>query len=187
MIFIFNIIFLRMSSKDFNFWALPFVSNSSSLKALNKYLFVSINGNIWKYLNVFVWISILSGVIASSDKTLILLVNSLTPSICLHIDIWNCTILFAKISFFIESSQHPYTYRTAGFTKETTSLRYVPIVFSFDLLSIFLYWKPCFLAFLKQILNANTFFSWWYKHKTRIVILIWNLNFFSPIIKLVFL
>ena len=43
-----------MSSKDFKSWTQPFVSNFSSLKALNKYLFASINGNIWKYLKNFV-------------------------------------------------------------------------------------------------------------------------------------
>ena len=90
----------------FKFWTQPFLSNSSSVKALNKYPFVSIDGNLWKYLNIFVSIFILSGVLPSFDKTLILVVNFLTPNICLHIDIWNCSILFAKISFFIESPQH---------------------------------------------------------------------------------
>ena len=138
--------------------SLLFVSNYSSLKALNKYLFVSINEYIWEYLNTFVFIFILSGVPPSSNKTLILLIKLFTPCICLHIDIRNCSISFVKISFFIESPQHSYAYKMTGFTKKSTSLRYLRIAFSFDLLKIFCIENHVFLPFLNQVFNANIFF-----------------------------
>ena len=66
--------------------------------------------------------------------------------------------LFAKISFFIDSPQHLHAYMITGFTKESTSLRYVPIRFSFDLLNIFCIENHVFLAFLNQVFNANLLF-----------------------------
>ena len=174
-----------ISSKDLKFWTQHFVSNFSSLKALNKYLFVSINENLWKHLNIFVSISILSGVLPSSHKTLILLVNFLTTSICLHIDISNCSILFTKISFFIESPQHSHAYRMNGFTKESKSFKICTNCFLFWFALHFMYWKLCFLVFLNQVFNANTFFSDGFAISVSLCPIIKLINFFYSILLLI--
>ena len=66
--------------------------------------------------------------------------------------------LFAKISFFIDSPQHLHAYMITGFTKESISLRYVPIRFSFDLLNIFLLKTMFFLPFLIRFSMPTYFF-----------------------------
>ena len=119
------------------------------------------------YLNIFVSIFVLRGLLPSPDKTLIMLINFSTISICQHIDIWNCSILFAKISFFKESSQHSHAYRMTSFTKESTSLRYVPIVFPY--------------AMLKMFCNENYVFclfksGFQFQHIFSLVVQIKNLN-----------
>ena len=52
-----------------------FLFNTSFLKTLDKYLVTSVYGNLCKYLNNFVSKFTFSGVLPSSDKTLILLVQ----------------------------------------------------------------------------------------------------------------
>ena len=181
---VYNLIFCHkllnpsLPCKDFKFWTKPFASNCSSLKALSKYPFVSITWNLWKYLNIFVSISILSSVFQNFDKTLILLVNLLAPNICLHIDI-------SIAQFYFQKSGITPAYRMTGFTKESTSLRCVPIGFPFELLNKFCVENHVFLPFLIRF-SSQHIFLWWYKCKTQIGILACNFNLFSPIIKLKF-